>query len=692
MRRVLRSTPFFFVTALLSILLFTSATPTYAAISNQSATNDSTNVYYQYNYTNTPTYWHVFIDKDQSTTTGYQMSQGIGADYLLENNSLYKYTGSGGNWSWSLVKSVTYSNSSGLAKWTVARSDIGDAACPNADNLVFETESKNGSTLDTTGLYTHTFSGCGGATNTPTSTSAPVATNTPLPPTNTPVPTFQPPTNTPGAATATFTPTSVPSGSSYYVAATGSDSNNGSLSAPWRHIQYAVNTVPAGSTINVRGGVYNEQVTFSRSGSASTGYFTLQSYPGETAIVDATAVTVTAVTIAGATAPGQGLITVGANYVKVLGLEVRNFVQSSGQAFPIGILVWGSSGYVEIRNNNVHNIENSCSRCGAHGIGIYGTSSSSINHLIIDGNNVHDNKLGWSESLVVNGNVDGWTISNNTVHDNDNIGIDAIGYEGTCANCGDLDRARNGSIVKNHVYNIDSKPNPAYHGQRSADGIYVDGGTSIVIERNTVDHANIGIELASEHSGKTTSYITARSNFVSASQTAGFAMGGYDTKRGSTIYCTVVNNTFYNNDTDHNGYGELWLQYDVENSTVKNNIFYPNAQNIFITNAYTQNINNVVDYNLFFSAGGISASQWQWKTVVYTTFSAYQTGSGNDAHSQFANPLLASPDAGDLHITAGSPAINAGQNLTIDVIGTSDIDGAARIQGGQIDVGADELQ
>jgi len=32
--------------------------------------------------------------------------------------------------------------------------------------------------------------------------------------------------------------------------------------------------------------------------------------------------------------------------------------------------------------------------------------------------------------MVLNGNVEKFVVSNNVVHDNDNIGIDFIGYEG----------------------------------------------------------------------------------------------------------------------------------------------------------------------------------------------------------------------------------------------------------------------
>lgn len=108
-------------------------------------------------------------------------------------------------------------------------------------------------------------------------------------------------------------------------------------------------------------------------------------------------------------------------------------------------------------------------------------------------------KLGQSEALVLNGNVDGFKVTNNTVHDNDNIGIDFIGYEGTApAN----DNARNGICTGNRVYNISSKNNP-HMLEMSAGGIYVDGGFNILIDSNIVKNADIGIEVATEQGSAT---------------------------------------------------------------------------------------------------------------------------------------------------------------------------------------------
>jgi parallel beta-helix repeat protein len=276
------------------------------------------------------------------------------------------------------------------------------------------------------------------------------------------------------------------------------------------------------------------------------------------------------------------------------------------------------------------------------------------------------------------------------VHDNDNIGMDFIGFEGENPNPA-LDRARDGTVVGNLVYNIDSYGNPAYGEDRSADGIYVDGGTNIIVERNIVHHSNIGIELASEHAGKDTSYITVRNNFVYSNTQVGIAFGGYDEERGSTQYCNIVNNTLFNNYTLGDWGAELYIQFDTRYNIVKNNIIYANTERRFIESWSEVMTANVVDYNLYFAPGGGKDGTWIWKSVEYSTFADYKATSGNDAHGLAGvNPLLVSTKKPDLHLQSASPAINRGRNLNVS--GQLDIDGQPRIQGGTIDLGADEVR
>lgn len=44
--------------------------------------------------------------------------------------------------------------------------------------------------------------------------------------------------------------------------------------------------------------------------------------------------------------------------------------------------------------------------------------------MIIDGNEIDHLVLGFSESLAISGNVQYWQVTNNLIHDNNNIGID----------------------------------------------------------------------------------------------------------------------------------------------------------------------------------------------------------------------------------------------------------------------------
>jgi len=475
------------------------------------------------------------------------------------------------------------------------------------------------------------------------------------------------------------------SGASYFVAPNGNDANPGTSDRPWRTIQKAANTVAPGSTVYVRGGVYNEKVMMNVSGAPGQP-IVFQSYPGETAIIDGSGLT-----------PPEGwsaLLDIrDKSHLVIKGFELRNYQTAKKNHMPMGIFVTGAGDNIQILNNKVHHIETNYkgSEGGdAHGIAVYGTRApQGLTNIVIDGNEAYALKLGSSESVVVNGNVDGFRITDNVVHDNNNIGIDAIGFEGKAPDPA-VDQARNGLIARNTVYNIDSYGNPAYGTDRSADGIYIDGGTRIVVERNITHDCNIGIELASEHAGRSTSFITMRNNFIYHNTSMGIAIGGYDTLRGSTESCVIVNNTLFHNDYRKEGNGELLVQFDTRNNVIKNNIFYANNVNALIVNPYAENTGNVVDYNLYFAPGGAANSTWQWKNVEYTGFAAYQAGTGNDAHGLFVDPKLVSTSTFDLHLQTNSPAVNHGQ--TISDAGDKDIDGQPRVQGKAIDIGADEVR
>ncbi|MFC0527740.1 DUF4832 domain-containing protein [Phytohabitans kaempferiae] len=143
--------------AVLAVLLCTvalGAPPAHAAITGQSATNTATTVTYRYQYTGGPAWLRVYVDTDRNPATGFATA-GVGADYLLENGTLYRH--GGGGWAWNAVTAVTHTGGGGTATWTVNRADLGETATPNDADLVFQTESP----LDTSARYTHVYSGSG---------------------------------------------------------------------------------------------------------------------------------------------------------------------------------------------------------------------------------------------------------------------------------------------------------------------------------------------------------------------------------------------------------------------------------------------------------------------------------------------------------------------------------------------------
>jgi uncharacterized protein DUF1565 len=495
------------------------------------------------------------------------------------------------------------------------------------------------------------------------------------------------------------------SATTFYVSTSGNDSNPGTISAPWRTIQHAANRVAAGDTVYVRAGVYNEVVSILLSGSASLGYITFSSYPRELATIDGTGLAI----------PGGqwGLVTSqNQSYIIVNGFEIRNYKTSKRADVPIGVYIVGAGTNIQILNNHIHNIATTASGCGANAFGltVYGTeASASINNLTISGNEIDHTTTGCSETLSVDGNVENFSITNNLVHDDNNIAIDAIGYEGVAPKgvmCGlELcDRARYGEISGNTVSNITSNNNPAYgsgsnNHSYGANGIYVDGGTQIIIERNLVHNTDIGIEMASENPGGQTpgleksDYIIARNNLVYHSSSVGLTIGGYDSKRGGTAHCTIVNNTLFNNDTAQTGEGEFQIQYYATNNIFENNILYAGSQGLLVYDYTTSESDPaLLDYNLYYSTVSASSATWTWQKKTYTGYSNYRSGTRNDSHSPpFLDPEfigLGTPP--NLDIQPRSPAVNAGANLGVNVVGTKDYAGNQRVNNGLINIGAYE--
>ena len=330
-----------------------------------------------------------------------------------------------------------------------------------------------------------------------------------------------------------------------HVATDGSDiSGDGTPDAPFATASAAAEALP-GSLIILHGGGYGPFELGPECSGKEDSPTVIIPAEGETVVIHAE--------------DGAGIRLVNACYITVKGLEVE------GGTYGIEYTSTQGSGErpltsISIINCTVHGVR------GVHGICVYACNDlEPVTDLRLEGCEVYDCECGSSESLVLNGNIDGFLVAGNSVHDNNNIGIDMIGFEGTArhpdknssGNSYDVDFVRNGICRDNIVYNISTEGNPAYYEEGEYDpcagGIYVDGGQDIEIYNNFIFNCDIGLEVATEHSPDDNelfqvSGIRVHDNIIAdCSGWTGLCFGGYDGDRGFTQGCEFDHNTLVDN-------------------------------------------------------------------------------------------------------------------------------------------------
>lgn len=355
-------------------------------------------------------------------------------------------------------------------------------------------------TADSTGAWSFTPTGLADGAHTLTATQTDMAGNT-------------------GTATLSFTlsGTEQTSAKIYYVSPTGSDSNPGTISAPFRTIQTAYSRLAPGDTLYLRQGTYFEPLNLYRT-AASGSPFHISGYPGETVI------------IGGSHQPaGQDLVAITGAYQVVSNLTVVNSQKR-------GVSIWEAHD-VEVKNMIVHD--------SAYGGIIAAASSLGIIHDIwIHDNIVYDNVLnnashtadgGWdagigigaARNVVVENNIsyqnqgegigcymtDNCAVSSNTIHDNYSVDL----Y---------IDNDTNSRFEKNLIYTTGL--NQYYREGYPARGITM---------ANEDYRSQYGTNNPSEND-------TIANNIVVGDRT-GFDYGSYGIG-GGLQQTTVTNNTFVN--------------------------------------------------------------------------------------------------------------------------------------------------
>jgi hypothetical protein len=451
--------------------------------------------------------------------------------------------------------------------------------------------------------------------------------------------------------------TSVGSGPQFFVAPNGSDSNPGTATAPWRTIQNAMNKATPGSTVNIRAGTYTEQLSVNVSGSPGN-YITFQAAgfggapncggavqgkggpacAGDAVIVDLAPLS-----------PNRNgtpfLLVNGKSYVRIQGLTFRNY-QTIGSGRGVDII--GASHHVEVLHNRFLN-NKSIGPYGYYEVLMHFYVRAPATNVVVRGNEFGDIVGAYSEAFTVlsTNNV---TVENNWFHRIDQIALD-IGPGG---GAGVVVR---GNLIEDSGY--------LYGGG----AIYLTGSSGVLVESNTVrncTNANAwAIETVPEPGYAAQTGNVIRNNVIHGNSN-GIMIGSwsaYSTSSTAVTNTLVANNTIYDNGVGiatNWGSGIVW----------KNNAVAGNRVGVTFASGHNGS-GHRFEYNL---VHGNNYNQW---------------GSASHSADIVAAPQFANPAAGDFRLAPGSPARNGGDPSAGD-FGAADIAGAARVQGGRIDVGAHE--
>ena len=462
-------------------------------------------------------------------------------------------------------------------------------------------------------------------------------------------------------------------GNPYYVATNGSDSSPGTLSQPWRTIQYAVNQVNAGDTIFVREGTYDEGVVVTVSGQEGAP-ITLMNYQNEVVTIDG----------------GSYAALTDRSSTQYWIIDGFNFDSDVGLTLDLGAWGWCETRNWIVRNNYI-----------IGSIGIVG-SYNTVEGNNIDGSQHKGSEFGireWTE--VSHHNL----YKNNEIHDFYNRAIWSMYF------------THDSVFEGNHIWNSGSQ------------GIDLDGYTTCVwrhqVVGNHIHHSTGGNAIALENAYDT----LVENNIVHDNTKWGIALinyGGEPAEPGQEFECRPDPSNQYG-DTD----GDNDCRADITNNIVRQNLIYnmgflgainiwnvggvsvlgntisgvTNGAGIHIGN-YAPDItikNNIVENcdwgtinvqstdSLVVDSNNMLFQEVAWKghyriSDVDYKLADYQSMTGKGQNSIAGDPLFVNSPSGDFSLLANSPAIDAG----IDIGLATDLDGESRPQGLDYDIGVYE--
>ena len=486
-------------------------------------------------------------------------------------------------------------------------------------------------------------------------------------------------------------------GTKYYVGKTGSNTNSGTLSAPFLTIQKGLDVAKAGDTVFVKVGSYNEYVTFGTSGVAGSP-IVLKNYGKDVVTVDAQSTR------------SYCIYAANKSYIVVDGVNISNSANYN-------VLLSGCA------NVNLKNLSSALTiGAGAINIDVEASTTSWGTNITLQDVSTYGGQIGAYFKSKINGvniirghynyaTLDGINITGATIADtanyNRNFVIDGseTSYnsrqgiitwcvkKATFKNFWSHHNSATGLQVENYSSYItvqDFLCEDNSRGDVFETGLWIDDSDSVTVRRGIMRNNQTGFRVSGSRN------VLAYDLLIYSNQD-GLASGMINTS-GVNFYSNpstdaypslyMCNVKLYHSVIDGNSAttsqrGAITLQgegsYTIKNCIVSND---QSAYDIYIAGSCTL----TSDYNLFYNTRAVNifySPTTSW--VAPKTWSAYKTACGQDTHSINSNPLFISST--DYHLQSVSPAINAGLKVGLasdfvgyGITGLPDI-GAYKFQG-----------